>query len=66
MLGVEPKDEFKEFGTLIIQETTHGSLQIHIPAKVKKSLMLKKGQIMSVLANAKTKEITYKLVEEKE
>lgn len=65
MLGVEPKDEFKEFGTLIIQETTHGSLNIHIPAKVKKNLMLKKGQVVSVLANAKTKEIIYRLMKEK-
>ena len=66
MLGVKPEDKFKEYKTMIIQETTHGSLQLHIPAKVKKNLLLKKGQRMECHANAKTKEITYKLVEEKE
>lgn len=66
MLGVEPEDKFREYKQMTIIETTHGSLQLHIPSKVVKNLILRKGQKMLVSANTKTKEIIYKLVEKKE
>ena len=64
MLGIEPKDEFRQYRTMTVIETTHGSLQIHIPSKVAKNLLLRKGQRLECYANAKTKTIQYRLVEE--
>ena len=64
MLGIQPEDKFKKYKILIIQESTHEALQIAIPSKVRKNLLLKKGQRLECHANTATKEILYKLVDE--
>lgn len=58
-LGMVDKDEFVEFKTMTIIETTHGSLQLHIPAKAVRRADLKKGTMMRCFVNSKTKEIIY-------
>lgn len=64
-MSIEPKDEFIQFNTMNVIETTHGSLNLHIPSKVVKKLKLKKGQRMECFANPKTKIIEYRLVKKK-
>ena len=64
MLGIEPEDKLKQYRTMTVIETTHGSMQLHIPAKVVKNLRLKKGQKMECFANAKKRTIEYRLVED--
>jgi len=58
-LGMVDKDEFIEFKTMKVIETTHGSLQLHIPAKAVRRADIKPGTMMKCFVNPVTKEIRY-------
>lgn len=54
------------YGITKIIQTTHRSLQLHIPAKVRDNLILKKGDNMYVEANIKDGQIIFTKVKGEE
>ena len=52
------------YGITKIIQTTHRSLQLHIPATVRNNLGLKKGDKMYVEANIKEGKIVFTKIEE--
>lgn len=54
------------YGITKIIQTTHRSLQLHIPAKVRDNLGLKKGDKMYVQGNIKEGTITFTKIREEE
>jgi len=66
MFAIPDDKDFREYKDMTVIETTHGSLQLHIPAAVKKSLNLKGGEKMTCFANKNSKEILYRLVRDED
>lgn len=57
-------DKLMGYGITSIIQTTHRSLQLHIPAKVRDNLGLKKGNKMYVEANIKEGKIVFTKLKE--
>ena len=55
-------DKFLGYGDVSVIETTQKSIQLHVPAKVRDALNLKKKQRMRIEVNLKTKQILYTVV----
>jgi len=60
------KEGFRGYGNVKVIETTHGSLQLHIPAKIRDDLKLNKTMRMHVDANKETNQIVYSLVKDED
>lgn len=66
MFSLPKEKDFREYKDMTVILTTHGALQLHIPAKVKKRFKLKGGEMMTCFANKKTGEILYRLVRDEQ
>ena len=64
LLENNQKDKFTEVKLMTVIETTHGSLNLHIPSTVAKALGFKQGQLLICSQNKATKTIQYQYREE--
>lgn len=61
-IDIPKPDKFMGYGNVKVIETTQKSIQLHVPAKVRDDMNLKKGQRMHIEVNLKKNQILYTLL----